>query len=468
VVRLKLPTEFIEKYQNLLQAEAPAFFASLQQNMIKAFRLNPLRPNWQSVKADLSEPIEYVPTGFYGEINGRSLEHQTGYLYSQDPSAMYVAEVAEIHPGEKVLDLCAAPGGKSTQLAGKLAGQGLLVSNEINRARAKILAENLERIGAKNVLVVNERPDRLVKTFKGFFDKVLVDAPCSGEGMFRKDPAAVKYWSAAYPAECAACQREILTSALEMLRPGGQLIYSTCTFAPEEDEQIAAWLLEKAEIAKILPIKKWPRMDSGHPEWANDQIELENCVRLFPHHFQGEGHFIAKFQATQASTGTIKKKVRKKKKQHSKLVFRDLTASEKSYWQKFAATQFISNWCKIADLRVFNERLFYYPQSWPDISALHFVRPGLELGVFKKGRFEPAYSLALAQFPTESKNVIQLSIEQWNQYVQGLPLREAAFKQLPDGWYLLSCQQKSFSFGKLTQGTLKNSFPKGLRLRYGN
>lgn len=465
---LNLPTAFITKYQALLQTEAPAFFDSLQQSIVKGFRLNPLRANWRTVQADLSKPIAYVPTGFYGEVAGRSLEHQTGYIYSQDPSAMYVAEAAAVQPGDKVLDLCAAPGGKSTQLAGKLAGQGLLVANEINRQRGKVLAENLERIGAKNVLLLNERPDRLVNTFKGFFDKILVDAPCSGEGMFRKDPAAVEYWSPDYSAECATRQRKILTSALQMLKPGGELIYSTCTFAPEEDEQIAAWLLEQPQVAEILPIKKWTGMESGHPEWAAGQAELQHCVRLFPHHFQGEGHFIAKFKITATPVAPTATTSRTKKNKNNRSIFRALTATEKKYWQTFAQTVLAANWVAQTDLRVFNDRLYYYPITWPDISKLHFLRPGLELGTFKKGRFEPAYSLALALAPASSKRVIELTLEQWNQYVKGLPLQAAEFNQLPNGWYLLSCQQKAFCFGKLTQGTLKNAFPKGLRLRYGN
>ena len=189
---MDLPKDFIEKYQNLLGDEAEDFLASLDEKSVIGFRLNPLKRHYKDVDYDLTASVPFAQDGFIGKVSGRSLEHQAGYVYSQDLSAMYVAAVANAQPGDKVLDLCAAPGGKSTQLAEQLNNQGLLVSNEINTKRAKILAENMERIGAKNVIITNESPDNLAKVFRGYFDKIVVDAPCSGEGMFRKDHSAVK------------------------------------------------------------------------------------------------------------------------------------------------------------------------------------------------------------------------------------------------------------------------------------
>lgn len=460
---MNLPVKFIEKYQQLLGEEATAFLTSLQSGKVqKGFRLNPLKPNFKQVRTDLSRPLNYVATGYLGAITGRSLEHQTGYLYSQEPSAMYVAEAAAVQPGEYILDLCAAPGGKSTQLAGKLQGQGLLVANEIDAKRARVLAENLERTGATNVQILNEKPAKLIKKFKGFFDKVLVDAPCSGEGMFRKDPAAITYWSVDYPRECANRQREILKSAWQLLKPGGQLIYSTCTFAPEEDEQIAAWLLAEYPTLKLLPLKKYSGMDNGRPEFADDRAELTRAVRLFPHHFQGEGHFIAKFQDTQPQPGRRLKRAKKRSNQ----IFRALSPNEQGYWREFCQLQFGRQLFKSVDLRVLNDKLYYVNHNWPELTGLRVVRPGLELGVFKKKRFEPAYGFALSLNPAFCQRVIELSLDQWNQYVQGQPLQLSSNKQ-PNGWYLLTCQQKAFSFGKVANQVLKNYFPKGLRLRYG-
>ena len=263
---LNLPADFIEKYTQLLGTkEAKQFFESFDDEAQKGFRLNPLKENYQTVNLDLTQPVAYTQTGYVGKVNGNSLEHQTGYVYSQDLSAMYVGEVTAPKAGERILDLCAAPGGKSSQIASLMSNQGLLVSNEINKKRALILAENMERIGALNVMVTNEYPAGLTKVFTGYFDKVFVDAPCSGEGMFRKNHQAVKYWHKDYPSECASRQKLILQDALKMLKQGGELIYSTCTFAPEEDEQIVAWLLANYPYLEIVPLQKYPGMDDGRP-----------------------------------------------------------------------------------------------------------------------------------------------------------------------------------------------------------
>ncbi|KRL04218.1 RsmB/NOP family class I SAM-dependent RNA methyltransferase [Liquorilactobacillus oeni] len=458
---MQLPKEFIEKYQKILGNEAEEFFQSLNDEPVKAFRLNPLKEEAKRVSYSLKDPVPYVLTGYYGAVSGHSLEHQTGYVYSQEPSAMYVGEAAEVLPGDIVLDLCAAPGGKSTQIAAKMKGKGLLVSNEINRKRATVLAENLERIGAVNVIVLNENPTNLAQKFPGFFDKILVDAPCSGEGMFRKDPDAIGYWSYDYPIECSKRQRQILSEALKMLKPGGQLIYSTCTFAPEEDEQIVEWLLAKYQI-KTIPLKKWPGMDHGLSAVAGGNPCVVDTVRLFPHHFKGEGHFIAKFQdERQALSRTDKrKKVRKKEKTR---LFRNLNKDEAKLWHTFSREVLGRELFPDIELRCWGDRLFRYPQEWPDISKLKFIRPGFQLGTFKKNRFEPAYSLALSLSESSCKRKIAVSLAEWKIFVGGNTLRSKA--ELENGWYLLTCKDKSFCFGKFVNGTIKNFFPKGLRFK---
>ena len=310
---MDLPKDFIEKYQNLLGDEAEDFLASLDEKSVIGFRLNPLKRHYKDVDYDLTASVPFSQDGFIGKVSGRSLEHQAGYVYSQDLSAMYVAAVANAQPGDKVLDLCAAPGGKSTQLAEQLNNQGLLVSNEINTKRAKILAENMERIGAKNVIITNESPDNLAKVFKGYFDKIVVDAPCSGEGMFRKDHSAVKYWHKDYPDECAHRQKLILEEAMKMLKTGGELVYSTCTFAPEEDEQIVAWLLENYDLT-LEPINKYDGMDSGRPEFADGNKDLDKTIRLITQYFEGDGQFLAKVKCNGEAARVVKKKTKKKKK----------------------------------------------------------------------------------------------------------------------------------------------------------
>lgn len=457
---MEFPTDFKEKYAELLGDEIGAFLEGLSVAPIKAFRINPLKENFDKVAYSLDEPIPYVPTGFYGEISGKSLEHQTGYVYSQEPSAMYVAEVGDVQPGEIILDLCAAPGGKSTQIATKLAGEGLLVSNEINRKRASILSENIERIGATNVIILNETPQNISANLSGFFDKIFVDAPCSGEGMFRKDPDAIKYWHKDYPKECAIRQREILVETMKMLKPGGQLIYSTCTFAPEEDEKIIQWLLDNYNI-ELLPVKKHHGMDAGRPNFAGNNSEMEKTVRLFPHHFKGEGHFIAKMQDKRAGLAD-NVSLRKSKKAKGNSFFRKITKNEEQLWLEFHKNVLKKELFNTKDLKCWGDQLFYYPDVWPDIGKLKFVKPGFQLGVFKKKRFEPAYGLALAIKTSDVQQTIKLDDAQWLKYVSGnvVTLVDSDYR---NGWYVLQCHEKNFAFAKLVNGTLKNFFPKGLR-----
>ena len=317
---MKLPTAFIEKYRQLLGDEADAFLASFDQPSCSGFRINPLKNGQPTATIKTAQgKIEYVADGWFGKVDGKSLDHTAGWVYSQEPSAMYVGEVVDPKPGERVLDSCAAPGGKSTHLIAKMHDEGLLVANEIFRKRANILAENLERWGAKHAIVMNESPAELEKQFPQFFDRILVDAPCSGEGMFRKEPAGIEYWTPDYPSECANRQQKILSSAMKMLKPGGTLVYSTCTFAPEEDEQNAAWLLDNYDLT-MEPIQKYPGMDDGRPEWGNGNPELTKAVRLFPHHLKGEGHFIAKFrlQGDLSETAGSKPSAKKNKKNRKK------------------------------------------------------------------------------------------------------------------------------------------------------
>ena len=330
---MNLPDEFIEKYTKLLGDEAESFFESFDTEPQKGFRLNPLKSNYQNVALNLEHPVDYSAVGYVGSVSGNSLEHQTGYVYSQDLSAMYVGEVCGPRPGEKILDLCAAPGGKSSHLASLMNNEGLLVSNEINRKRALILAENMERIGARNVIVTNEDPTGLLKTFEQFFDKIVVDAPCSGEGMFRKDHAATKYWHKDYPNECAARQKLILADAMKMLKQGGTLVYSTCTFAPEEDEQIITWLLNEYPYLELVPIKKYSGMDEGRPAFSDGNEELRGCVRLMMHHFKGEGHFIAKLKDMRPVGENVSKKKKGKKKHGKKSA---MSSEQVELWQNFA------------------------------------------------------------------------------------------------------------------------------------
>lgn len=458
---LKLPQSFIDKYQMLLGEEANSFFQSLSNEPQKGFRINSLKKNDEPLKEiDLSHPISFIKNGYYGTIQGHSLVHQAGYVYSQDISAMYVGQVVNAKPGEKILDLCAAPGGKSTHIAQQLQNKGLLVSNEINHKRASILVENMERFGSKNVIVLNEDPSHIARNLAGQFDKVVVDAPCSGEGMFRKDHQAVKYWNSDYPAECAARQKKILAEAVKTLKPGGELIYSTCTFSPEEDEQIVNWLIENYSF-QLVEIPKYEGMDSGRPEFAGNNPELIKTVRLMPHHFRGEGQFVAKLRLKTKLTGTLEKKYHKNRK--GKQTFQ-LTNEQFSLWQK-TITPISDEWVKVhrQDLKVFNNHLYYYYHDWPDIFSMKYMRPGIYLGEFKTKRFEPSYGLALTLTPSHTDSKVEVTMDQWERYLHGetITVRDNSHQ----GWVLLTCNGIAFSFGKVVGNTVKNFIPKGIRFK---
>ena len=292
-----LPEAFTKRMKTLLAEEYGAFLDSFSRPRAVALRLNPLKTQ---APPDLSgfslRPVPWEPCGFYYDPEtrpGKSAYHEAGLYYLQEASAMAPAALLDPQPGERVLDLCAAPGGKSTQLAGKMRGRGLLVCNEINPKRAKILASNIERLGIANALVLNEHPQRLEARFAGWFDKILVDAPCSGEGMFRKEEAAVTDWSEETVLMCARRQAEILHSASVMLRPGGRLVYSTCTFAPEENEaSVSAFLRAHPDFSVEETFAPW--FSPGRPDWISDPMPgLEKTFRLMPHRLLGEGHYCA-------------------------------------------------------------------------------------------------------------------------------------------------------------------------------
>lgn len=287
---MTLPEGFEEKYRKLLGSDAAAFLASFDQPAAAGFRVNPLHHATSQAPA-----IPWSQWGHYGKVVGTSLAHIAGNVYSQEPSAQFVGTVAAPRPGERVLDLCAAPGGKSTHLGSFMQQQGLLVANEINAGRARVLSSNIERFGLTNTLVTNSDPAHLAARLPEAFDRILIDAPCSGEGMFRKDPDAMSYWTPDYPVKCAERQREIVAEAVKMLRPGGILVYSTCTFAPEEDEQIIAWATANLGLS-VVPIDKPAGIADGRPEWANGDPMLKETARLWPQRLDGEGHFVAKLQ----------------------------------------------------------------------------------------------------------------------------------------------------------------------------
>ena len=414
---MKLPNEFIEKYQTILKDEAEAFFDSFEQKPISAYRTN-------------------------GKISGKSIEHTTGLVYSQEPAAQIVAQIAEPQEGMKVLDLAAAPGGKTTHLLSYLNNTGLLVSNEISNKRSKILVENVERFGARNVIVTNESSQRLAKCFNSFFDLIVFDGPCSGEGMFRKDPQAIQYWHKDYPTECAQLQRDILKEAIKMLAHGGILVYSTCTWSPEENEEVVNWLLQEYDYLELVDIPKLNGMVEG--------INVPQVARMYPHHFQGEGQFVAKLRDTRSKEAQkIKPKAQKINKMQLQL------------WQQFAQDHLKIDLNGVLD--VFGDQLYLLPNGLPDLSKLKIARNGLHLGTFKKNRFEPSFALGMALSEHDLVQSIEIDIEQFEVYVSGNVVK--LDKTVPNGWYQILVKGNGLGFAKVTNNTLKNYYPKGLRFQ---
>ena len=449
-MKVDLSNDFKEKYRNLMGERAEKLFSAIQEDSQDAFRLNPLKANYKNVAYPLDEPIEYSPIGYYGNIDGNSIDHISGYVYSQEPSAMYVTEILDPTKDDKILDLCAAPGSKTTYIASKMASQGLLVSNEINSKRAKVLSSNIERMGITNTVVTNNSPKDFEKKFDNFFDKILVDAPCSGEGMFRKDPESTQYWSLDYVEQCANRQQHILDSTYKLLDNGGTLVYSTCTFSPEENEQNIDWFLKKYPDMHLVEVKKYAGMEDGRPEWGNNNPELKKALRMFPDQFNGEGHFMCKM-VKDGEKSEIKERQ----------INTGLKKDDLKFVSKFAKANLNglseSNWLKISD--------FLYQAASLDsrFKGLHILRNGLKLGEFKKNRFEPDIAWMLALKPSELKTVFELDQEQYEKYLHG---ESVILSQRPDfdnKWIGLSFEGKLFSWGRYSNQQIKNVYPKGLR-----
>lgn len=433
-----LPEEFVKKYEKILGKQAVDFFESFNHEAISGYRLNPL-------KATLKTYPDSIPNtlwGHYGKVSGKSAEHVSGLVYSQEPAAQMVAQVASPEKGMRVLDLAAAPGGKTTHLLSYLDNTGVLVSNEISTKRSKILVENVERFGARNLVVTNESSQNLSNFFKRYFDMIIFDGPCSGEGMFRKDPSAIQYWHKDYPTQCATLQKEILAEAMKMLAPGGTLVYSTCTWSPEENEDVVRWLLSEYDYLELVDIPKINGMVEG--------INMPQVARMYPHLFKGEGQFVAKLRDVR-KRDTVKVK-------HGKS---NLTREQFKLWLDFEEAHLK---LKLSGLfQTFGNQLYLLPDDLPDLAKVKIARNGLHLGTFKKNRFEPSFALGLAIKPNDIEQFVEIDIEQFEKYVSGNIVQLSEGFQ--NGWYQVVIEGNGIGFAKVVNGTLKNYFPKGLRFQ---
>ncbi|QQE75456.1 RsmB/NOP family class I SAM-dependent RNA methyltransferase [Brevibacillus composti] len=464
-----LPTAFTTRMQALLADEFPSFLASYDEPYAHGLRVNPLKlgeSQFLALSPFPLEPVEWCSQGFRyaeGDRPGKHPYHAAGLYYLQEPSAMYPAACLEAQPGERILDLCAAPGGKSTQIAAAMRGEGLLVANEPHPARVKALSQNIERLGITNAIVTNEMPEVLAERFPAYFDRILVDAPCSGEGMFRKLMEAIEDWSLDKVAECHRIQLTILEAASTMLKPGGTLVYSTCTFAPLENEQTLVSFLQQHPEFELVPMATVPSIRPGVPAWANPAWpDLIHAARLWPHQLNGEGHFAAKLRkSTDATADTTERRLsRKKGKGNGTHVPKEAISA----WNSFVQESLPALDDKYRDdsaFLLFGDQLYYNPQPALDLTGLRVNRTGLHLGTVKKNRLEPAHALALA-IPAEAAARVanyQSSDPDLHRYLKGETLARTG----ENGWTLVTVDGYPLGWGKQAQDQLKNHYPKGLR-----
>lgn len=470
-----LPQEFEKRMEEMLGEEYPAFLESYDRERHQALRINPLKAKKedfiQLVKEWDLRAVPWAEYGYYYRKDtqpGKHPYHEAGVYYIQEPSAMAPAEYIEAKPGERILDLCAAPGGKSTQIAAKMQGEGLFICNEIHPVRAKVLSENIERMGIRNAIVTNESPQKLSEHFVEYFDKIMVDAPCSGEGMFIKNEIACEEWSLENIKICANRQDEILDCAATMLRSGGRMVYSTCTFAPEENEGSISRFLNRHPEFCIVKVEKADGMSNGNPLWTADaevakKVHIEDTIRLFPHKLEGEGHYVAVLQKVGESIGRAYAKGGEE---------RGIAEKDCKEWLEFAKENIH---CKLKGVYVaYKDQLYLLPQGAPSLKGLKVLRPGLHLGTNKKNRFEPSHALALALEETEVEHSYNIVVNESNAdaesssidgerearaYLNGQTLNAEGEK----GWYLITVDGYSVGWGKLAGGIMKNHYPKGLR-----
>lgn len=448
---MNLPEDFKNRMKQMLGDEYAIFEEAFdREESFVGVRIKPEKRELFKELLKNSEKVEWCNDGYYCDksiLSGNHPYHMAGLCYFQEPSAMAVVEALKINPDDYVLDLCAAPGGKATQAGVKLSDEGLLIANEIIPKRSQILAENIERMGISNAIVTNESPERLSESFENFFDKIIVDAPCSGEGMFRKEIKARDEWSINHTKTCAVRQGHILECAYKMLSPGGSMVYSTCTFAPCENEETVCEFLKKHPDMKLSDTGL-SMLDDGRSEWGKYGYDMQPTKRIFPHKQRGEGHFLALFEKDGEKSERIQNtyKIDKQCSEAVKL-FRDF--EKKTLNAEFDGA-----------FKLFGDNLYLIPHGI-NIDKLKVARAGLHLGVCKKNRFEPSTALALALDENSIKNKMSFEpdSEELKKYLHGETLSGDI-----NGYLAICVSGNPVGWAKGSQGIIKNHYPKYLRL----
>lgn len=463
---MNLPEIFAEKMRGILGEEYEDFLAGFDKPRHHGLRVNTEKispEQFMKIAPFHLTRIPWVENGFYYEEEDAPSRHPyyfAGLYYIQEPSAMTPASRLPVEGGERVLDLCAAPGGKATELGAKLGGKGVLVANDISASRTKALLKNIELMGISNAFILNEVPAKIAGQFPEYFDKILVDAPCSGEGMFRKNPDAARAWDEKKPLECAKMQREILKQAVSMLKAGGKMIYSTCTFSPEENEQMMAWLLAEFPEMRLLDMEGYEGFAGGCPDLADGNPELEKSVRIWPHRMDGEGHFVALLEKEMSDAEKQKDAAEKTAAQ------KYMTKQEKAILDGFFAdVKKTFDWNRV---QVRKGKVYYVPEGLEEQQGLVFVRNGLYLGEMKKDRFEPSQAFAMALKKEEYASTVDFAAEDVRvmKYLKGETVEtDDLVSTGQKGWQLVCVDGYPLGWGKLANGTLKNKYLAGWRIR---
>ena len=495
---MRLPEEYVKKMKWLLGDEYSSYEASLSEPLNHCLRVNTLKisvEDFLRISPFSLTPVPWTDNTFYYDAKecqpSKHPFYFAGLYYLQEASAALPAATIPIEPGDRVLDICAAPGGKTTELAARLRGTGVLVSNDISASRLKALQKNVEIYGARNVVITCETPERLAQYFPGYFDKILIDAPCSGEGMFRKSTSMVTAWEQNGNLKFVEIQRSILKEAVKLLRPGGVILYSTCTFDPREDEEQLLFLLSLDKTLRILPIRQYEGFECGHMDWVSDEflkeydintddsdMGLSGTMHLFPHRVTGEGHFVSLIKSAalqdadaEENDNSREEKVQdiKPKKQKSEKKLSDIPSDLSDFLSHIDLEKSCIN---LSQIEINGGKAFLMCENAPATRGLRTMRTGVYLGELKKNRFEPSQSLAMILESEHFDNVLSLSPDSTavNMYLRGQTIDldeidgDTDVDSLKNGWVLVSVLGFPLGFAKNTNGTLKNKYLPGWRL----
>lgn len=459
---MNLPQKYLDTMKDMLKGEFKDYLESFNQNRLYGLRVNTLKisvEEFLKISPFKLKPIPWIENGFYYSEDDKPAKHPyyfAGLYYIQEPSAMTPANVLPIEEGDLVLDMCAAPGGKSTELGARLNHTGLLVTNDISNSRAKALLKNIEVFGIPNVLVVSEDPKKLVNYYCEYFDKIMIDAPCSGEGMFRKDNKLIKSWEKNGPEFYHEIQKGVLLAGADMLKPGGIIQYSTCTFSKLEDEESIKYLLKNRPDMELIDVKPYEGFGHGFEDTQEDKdLQLSKAVRIWPHKMQGEGHFVALIQ--------------KKGDREANSGIKPGTPDVKLPKELLEFLAQLEYPVDTSDIQIRDERVFVVPKEAGNTNGLRVMRTGLLLGELKKNRFEPSQALAMVLKREQYDSSVNFTADDDNviRYLKGETLLVDADLHgmtRESGWQLVCVDGYPLGWGKLSNGTLKNKYLAGWRM----